>query len=297
MLVANMIWGVMSPITKDIFLAGQVNPIALSAIRIAGGASLFWIAWLLLPRSMAPRERVQKGDWLKFMLAGLLMISANQGLFILGIGFTSPVDSSVMSTLTPIVTMVLAAIFIGMPITWLKVGGVALGLTGALMMILGSHGGTMVAPDPVLGDMLCLGAQICAAVYYVFFMNIIRRYSPFTMMKWMFTFAAITYVPCTLPWLMDVDFAAVSMTSWAEMGYVVVFATFLSYIAIPYAQHYLKPTVMAMYNYLQPAAAAALAAVLGTGDFGLLKIMAAALIFAGVWLVTQSRGRENRVKA
>ncbi|MDE7407596.1 MAG: DMT family transporter, partial [Muribaculaceae bacterium] len=258
---------------------------------------LFWIAWLVFPRTVVPHEHVQRGDWMKFALAGLLMISANQGLFTLGIGYTSPIDSSVMSTLTPIVTMVLAAIFIGMPVTWLKAGGVALGLTGALMMILGSHGGTDLAPNPVLGDMLCLGAQICAAVYYVSFMNVIRRYSPFTMMKWMFTFAAVTYVPCTLPWLLDVDFGAVSMTSWYEVGYVVVFATFLSYIAIPYAQHYLKPTVMAMYNYLQPAAAAGLAAMLGTGAFGVLKIVAAGLIFAGVWVVTQSRGHENGVKA
>lgn len=107
-------------------------------------------------------------------------------------------------------------------------------------------------------------------------------------MKWMFTFAAITYVPCTIPVADRDDFAAVPAAIWMQIGYIVVFATFIAYLLIPYSQRYLKPTVMSMYNYFQPAASALLATLWGVGEFGPLKILATALIFVGVWFVTRS---------
>lgn len=290
MLLANVVWGAMSPVTKDVLLSGTIPSVALSAIRIAGGATLFWLCTLLLPARLVPTETIRKADWPMLLLASVLMISANQGLYIIGIGYTSPIDSSVMSALTPVITMILAAMLIGQPITWLKAAGVALGLGGALLMVLAESTGSAIATNPMLGNGLCLAAQFCAALYYVKFVNIINRYSPFTMMKWMFTFAALTYVPCVMPWIMDVDFASISATMWMELAYIIVFATFIAYMLIPFSQRYLRPTVMAMYNYLQPASAALLATMLGVGEFGPVKILATALIFIGVWFVTRSKG-------
>ena len=287
MLLANVVWGAMSPVTKDVLLSGTIPAVALSAIRIAGGATLFWLCTLLLPARLVPSETIRKSDWPMLLLASVLMISANQGLYIIGIGYTSPIDSSVMSALTPVITMVLAALLIGQPITWLKAAGVTLGLGGALLMVLAEGTGSAIATNPMLGNGLCLAAQFCAALYYVKFIN---RYSPFTMMKWMFTFAALTYVPCTMPWVMGVDFAAIPGTIWLEMAYIVIFATFIAYMLIPFSQRYLRPTVMAMYNYLQPASSALLATILGVGEFGPVKILATALIFIGVWFVTRSKG-------
>jgi drug/metabolite transporter (DMT)-like permease len=287
MLLANIGWGIMSPVTKSVLNTGSITPIALSAIRIAGGASLFWLFTLLLPASMGTRQRVDRADIWKLVGASLLMIAANQGLYIIGIGFTSPIDSAVMSTLTPVFTLILAAIFIGMPITRLKAFGVVLGLTGALLMVLGG-GVNRQATNPALGDMLCMGAQLCAAVYYVTFIPLIQKYSPFTLMKWMFTISAVTYVPCTWPWLSQVEFSSLSATVVGELAYIIVVATFLSYLLIPYAQQYLKPTVMAMYNYFQPVASAVVTALLGVGVFGTTKIAATTLIFVGVYCVSRA---------
>lgn len=290
MLMANVVWGAMSPVTKDVLLSGTITPVALSAIRIAGGAALFWLFTILLPARVLPHEKVRRSDWPMMLLASVLMISANQGLYIIGIGFTSPIDSSVMSALTPVITMVLAAILIGQPITLLKVTGVLLGLGGALIMVLADGNGSAIASNPMLGNGMCLGAQFCAALYYVKFVDIIRRYSPFTMMKWMFTFAALTYVPCAMPWVIEVDFGAIPGIVWMELAFIIIFATFIAYLLIPLSQRYLRPTVMAMYNYLQPASAALIACLLGVGMFGPVKILATALIFVGVWFVTRSKG-------
>lgn len=294
MLAANMVWGAMSPICKGVLESGAISGTALSAVRILGGTLLFLVTGLFLPRSIKGEERVARGDLAKMFVASILMISANQALYIIGIGYTTPIDSAVMSTLTPVFTMLLAAIFIAMPLSWMKTGGVALGLGGALIMVLIGGGRGAVATNPALGDTLCLLAQMCAALYYVLFAGFSRRYTPFTMMKWMFIFSSLSYVPCTLPWLLATDWGAISLTSWLSIAYIVVFATFIGYLLIPFSQRLLKPTVVSMYTYFQPTTAALLAAVMGFAQFGVVKIVATLMIFAGVWFVTRSpSGKET----
>lgn len=294
LLFANMFWGMMSPVTKSVLLGGDISPLALSALRIGGGALLFALCSLILPASVAPRERIHRSDYLKLLCASLLMISANQGLFILGIGYTNPIDSSVMSSLTPMITMLLAAWILHFPITRLKFLGVAIGLAGVIILVT-NNSGNANATNPLIGDLLCFGAQICAALYYVLFGGLIKRYAPFTLMKWMFLIAAFTYVPCCGCALADIPYARVPAVIWMELGYIVVFATCLAYLTLPFAQKRLKPTVVSTYSYFQPVFAAIVAVWLGVGDFGAVKMAATLLIFAGVYFVsTNSISRSGK---
>lgn len=296
LLLANMAWGIMSPISKNLLMGGLVSPLALSAIRIAASALLFVLCALLLPASIAPREKIARNDWPKLLLASILMISANQGLFILGIGYTNPIDSAVMSSLTPMLTMLLAALILGFAITRMKFIGVAVGLTGVVMLVWGTQSSEQ-ATAPLLGDALCFAAQLCAALYYVTFSGLIKRYHPFTLMKWMFILSAVTYVPCCIPVLADVPFASLGIADWLSIAYIVVFATCLSYLTLPYAQRSLKPTVVSIYNYFQPLFAALVAVMLGVGTFGTEKVIATALIFLGVYFVSNnSPGRKPQQK-
>lgn len=286
-LFANMGWGVMSPISKAVLLSGDVSPLALSGIRITGGALLYLLFSWLLPPAMQTRQAVDRRDIPQLILCATLIISMNQGLFILGVGLTNPVDSSVMSSLTPILTMILAAIFLKFPMTWIKILGVATGLGGVLMLVMES-GRSELAVDPILGDSLCFAAQLCAAIYYVAFDRIIRKYSPYTLMKWLFLISAATYVPFCIPEMMKVDYSALPPAIWWEIAYIITVATFLGYMMIPLAQKSLKPTVVSAYSYLQPVFAAAVAVWLGVGEFGMKKAFATLLIFAGIALVNRS---------
>lgn len=295
-LAANMVWGGLSPVTKLILQDGSLSGMQLSAIRIIGGTLVFLIMGLLLPKSVAPSEKIRKADWWKIAAASFLIITLNQALYIVGISYTSPIDSSVMSTLTPLFTMICAAIFIGMPITWLKALGVGLGLAGALLMVFGQSSGTSEATNPILGDSLCLIAQLCAALYYVLFRDLISRYSAFTLMKWMFIVASCTFGVAMIPELIKVDYSTIPQTVWLSIAYIIVFATFLAYLSIPFAQKYLKPTAVAMYTYFQPVTAALLATIMGLAAFGLVKIAATALIFVGVWFVTGSGRNDGKKK-
>jgi drug/metabolite transporter (DMT)-like permease len=257
---------------------------------VLGGALIFALA-SLLPRSFTGNQSVRKEDWWQFVVAGVVMVAINQSLYIIGVGYTTPVDAAVMTTMMPVATLILSAIFIAMPLSWMKVLGVALGLSGALLLTLaGKQAGAEAGSNPILGDALCLAAQFCAASYFVFFRKLITRYSSFTLMSRMFIVSAICYVPFTLPWLLEVKWSAITAVTWSELAYIILGATFLSYMLVPVAQKRLKPTTVSMYSYMQPVTAAALAAVMGTAVFGADKSLATVLIFVGVALVARSKG-------
>ena len=199
MLLATIMWGAMSPIAKGALQSGAIDGLTLSVIRIGGGTILF-LLMALLPKKITGDTKVRTRDFIPLFIASLIMISANQGLYIIGIEYTSPIDTSVMCTLTPVFTLIFAAMFIGQPLTFLKVLGIVLGLSGALLMAF-SEQEQEIAKNPLLGNTLCILAQVCAALYYVFFLKLIDRYPPFTIMKWMFLFSALTYIPGMLPFL------------------------------------------------------------------------------------------------
>lgn len=284
MLCATILWGAMSPIAKGLLESEAVNGLSLSALRIGGGAVLFLLA-SLLPRSLTDDQPVDRKDLKTLFLASIIMIAANQGLFIIGIQYTAPIDTSVMCTLTPVFTLILAAMFIGQKLTPLKIFGVLLGLSGALLIAF-SDSSSGIASNPVLGDTLCILAQVCAAIYYVFFLKIINKYPPFTIMKWMFMFSALTYVPCMLPSIMEISWAGFDYSAVFSLAYIILFPTFIAYLIIPFAQRILKPTVISMYAYLQPVVSALLSTMMGLAIFGWTRIFGTLMIFVGVFLVS-----------
>lgn len=293
MLLATIMWGAMAPIAKSVLEQKVLDGLALSVVRIGGGAFIFFL-FSLLPNKITGDKKIERKDYLKLFLASLVMISANQGLFIIGIQYTTPVDTSVMCTLTPVFTLLLAAIFIGNPLTPLKVLGVVLGLSGALLMAF-SNEENEIAVNPMLGNTLCILAQLCASIYYVFFLKLINKYPAFTIMKWMFLFSALTYIPCVSPFIPTIQWLNLETFSILSLVYIIVFPTFIAYLLIPYSQRLLKPTVISSYAYLQPVVAASLATFMGLALFGWNRIFATALIFLGVFIVSFSMS-PKRVK-
>ena len=287
--VANIIWGLNAPIGKSVLWSeanpGGVNPFAMSVYRMAGACLLFWVASLFVPR-----ERVAPRDIVLLLFASVFGIQLNQMLFLWGLSLTSPIDTSIIATVVPVLTMVLATLFLREPITWLKAGGVFLGCAGAVILILASQHSTGHTSS-MLGDVLCIVSAVSYATYLTAFRDVIVRYSPVTTMKWMFLFAAIVALVIYYDPLTSVDYAALAPRTWAGIAYVVVGSTFLSYLMVPIGQRYLRPTVVSMYNYVQPVVAVLFTVAIGLDTFGITKGFAALCVFVGVWLVTKSKSR------
>lgn len=284
MLGANLTWGLMAPIVKLVLTSGVVAPLLLVDFRMAGAAALFWLTSLFLPR-----EHVPAGDIARLFGAGMLGVFLNQGCFIVGVSLTTPSEASLVTTTMPMWVMLLAWLILREPVSLKKAGGIVIGACGALILMLGGSRGSDSASNPALGDFIVLMAQLSYALYLTLYRNFIRRYSLVTIMKWMFLSASAVSLPLTLPVIRSTSWAAISSAEWMGIAAVVVGATFIAYICIMIGQKNLRPTVVGMYNYVQPIVASCVGIWLGLDSFTLLKGVAVVLIFSGVWLVTVSR--------
>ena len=289
MLGANVMWGLMSPVAKFVMVGGAVTPLVVTDLRITGAMVLFWIAsFFQKPERVAPK------DLLKLLGASLLAIVFNQGCFIFGVGLTSPVDASIITTSMPLLAMVLAAIYLKEPITGKKVLGIAVGAAGALWLMLGSHQvseAKAAGNHYIWGDLLVLLAQFSYALYFVLFKNFVNKYSLITIMKWMFTYAFICALPFSYNDLLHTEWKSLQGTEIEALVFIVVGSTFISYVLIVIGQKNLRPTVAGMYNYVQPLVASIVAVCWGMDTFNFVKIISVALIFGGVYLVTGSRSK------
>lgn len=288
MLVANVIWGFMAPVSKYVMNFESVSSFAVTGFRVAGACVLFWISSIFLKN-----EKVERKDKIRLLFASMLAVMFNQGLFVTGVSMTSPVDASVITTFLPVITMVISAVILSEPITFLKVGGIVLGISGALILVLTAAASN--SGSNIWGDICCICAQFSFAFYVVLFKDLVAKYSPITVMKWMFLFATLIFVPFLLPDMAAVDYSTLPSTVYWGIVQVVVGGTFICYFLIPVGQHRLRPTVVVMYNYVQPLVATSAALAVGMDTFSLWKVLAAVLIFAGVFTVTQSRAKDDVV--
>ena len=282
---AYIIFGVNVVVCRDIATDGGLQPIVLFSMRALVAGALFWLVSLFTPREPVPWR-----DLLRLAGAGVLGLFMPQLTFLHAIAHTTPVDLSVMSTTTPIFTMFVAAIFLREPITWKKALGVALSFGGILWLILqstfASNGPSETEP---IGIMYCFANYIVFALYLGTCRPLIARYTVVTSMKWMFLASFLLSLPFSMPHLPQSDFAAVPSQVWWEIGYMIIFSTFLAYYLIPVGQQRIRPTLVSMYGYLQPIIAIAVAIWTGMDRLTFTKVLAALLVFTGVWVVNRSR--------
>ncbi len=287
MFCAGAFWGLMAPVGKDAMLNG-IDGIDLVSFRVLGGAILFWITSLF-----TKKEHIPLKDIFKLAGAGIFALVFNQCSYTIGLNMTSPSNSSIMTTSMPIFAMVLSFLILKEPITWKKVIGVLLGCSGAVIIIMTSATAGNAKVGNIWGDLLCMSAQLSFALYLALFKPLVQKYSLFTVNKWMFTWATILIWPFTLGHVSDIDFANVPMSTWWESGYVVFFGTYLGYICMMMGQKVLRPTVVSVYNYVQPLVSVTVSVIVGLAVFKGAQAIAAVLVFSGVWLVVKSKSKRD----
>lgn len=280
--MAGCMWGLMSPIAKTVMYSG-ITDISLVSLRMLGAAILFWFISFF-----QPKEKVSSHDIILLFFAGVLSIVCNQGLFLIGLSKTSPIDASIITIFLPIITMILAAILTKEKITFAKSSGIIIGTIGALILIISNYSNNNNV-GTILGDIICLTAQCCFALYLVLFKKIIAKYSIFTLMKWMFTFATIVFIPFAYNDLLELYSIKYSFSTYLGIGYVVIFGTFFTYMLTIIGQKILRPTIVSMYNYVQPIVGSGVSILMGIDNISFSKIIATTSIFIGVYIVTQSK--------
>ena len=280
--LAMVVFGLMAPFSKDAMNSG-VTGFQLATFRICGAALLFWLSSIVVPQ-----QHVPKRDLLRIAAASIFGIVLAQGGLILGLSLTSPINATMEITTQPIFALLLAAIILHERITLRKAAGVLLGFVGAAILVLLTTSDNGKAAD-FRGDIIVFVSQISFALYLTIFSDIIRRYSLFTFNKWMFTFASIFLLPLTLNDMMQLKWTTLSLRTIGEIAYIIVFCTFITFLLVVYSQRKLSSTIVSTYNYVQPFVTVTASLLMGLAVFQWQHLIAAILIFTGVWLVISAR--------
>jgi len=283
MIGSTLLFALNIPIAKSLLVAGDVHPVGLTMMRFVTATAGFWMLSLFLPQ-----ERVRKADQLKLFLAALLGVSLNQLPFIIGLNNTSPVDASIIITLSPIFVMLIAAMALKEPITTKKVAGVLLGACGAVLVVLFSHHNQPGA-STLWGNLLVFSTTLAYASYLVYMKPLTATYGTVTLMKWIFLYGTLTTLPFCYQYIYILPEA--SATTYLGILYTIVGATFLTYLLVPVALKTLRPTVVGTYNYAQPVIASFVALMLGQDRFSWDKPVSLLLVIAGVYFVILSKSR------
>ena len=283
--IAYAIFGINIIVCKDLTSSRLISPIALFCIRSLGAGALFWII-----SSFLPKEKVEKKDYAKIMAASLLGFFLTQMTFLIAIPDITPMDCSIVSSLSPIYTMFIAAYALKEPITLRKAGGVAISFLGIIYLIMNSVTSTSGTVETSLtGILLMIANSLCFSLYLGLFKPVITKYSVITFMKWIFLFAAVFSLPLVGRELFTFDYSLLSSTYLSELAFLIVCSTFITYFLIPLGQKRIRPTLVSMYSYIQPIIAILISIYVGMDSLSWQKVLAATMVFGGVVLVNYSR--------
>lgn len=284
-LVAYLIFGFNIVFCKNISNYGTVSPMALFCMRAFGATILFWLVSLFAGRG----EKMAARDLWKVAIASLLGLFMTQLSFLKAITMTTAIDASIMSLLSPVVTMIVAAIVLKDRITGRGVLGLGISLAGVLFLVLNTVSVREGADSTSLGGILLMLVNVTSFALYVgIFKPLIQKYHVVTFMKWMFLFSSLFALPFSSD-IWKIDYSAMPLELVSQIAFVVVGATFISYFLIPYGQKRIRPMIVCMYSYVQPVVAMAISLAIGLDTLSVTKVLATILVFSGVIIVNNRK--------
>ncbi|MHC1706890.1 MAG: DMT family transporter [Bacteroidales bacterium] len=249
--------------------------------RILVTVILFWVASLFITDQKVSRKDL-------WIIAGctLLGVVLNQYLFFLGLRLSNPVEVAILHTTSPIIVLVFAAFIIHERVTGKRIAGMILGAVGALSIVInGKH--LSFSLDTMQGNIYILMNITTYSLYLVLIKPVMRRYNPITVMKWAFLFGLIMVTPFTIQPAMQVQFNSFPPNIWFSFLYVILGSTFLAYLLVTFSLQKLSAAVVGFYIYLQPLIAAVHGIIIYHEPLSMIKVIAAILIFTGVYLVNK----------
>lgn len=278
--LVSIIYGVTFTIAKDV-MPRYVNPFGFILLRVSGSTLLFWLVSFL-----GPKDKIAMEDFPRIIAAAFFGVALNMLTFFKGLSLTTPISAAVIMVSTPIIVLVLSAIIMKEKMRKRKAFGILLGLVGTVFLILyGKSIGN--AANAMLGNLLVFINAISYGFYLIVVKKLMDKYNPFTFVKWIYSFGLLMVLPFGWQQLEAVDWALMPVDIYWKTGFVVVFSTFFTYLLNLLSMRELKPTTVAVFIYLQPLFATIFAIGLCKDHLTVVKLVSAALIFVGVYLVTQ----------
>ena len=279
----STIYGLNHTIAKGV-MPEYIKPFGFIFLRVAGATMLFWLISLWFPK-----EKVAKSDWPRLLASAFFGMVLNMLFFFKGLSLSTPINSSVIVTITPILVLLLSSYLLREKITWLKVSGIILGLSGALMLVLFSAETGKDAPNIPLGNLMFIVNAVSFGIYLILVKPLTSKYHPVTLMKWIFLTAFIINFPITFSDFTEVEWQVLPQEAVWSIVFVVLGTTFLTYLLNIFAIKHLSASTLSSFIYLQPLIAIIFAIIAGVDKLTPLKLAAGFLVFLGVYLVSKKK--------
>jgi drug/metabolite transporter (DMT)-like permease len=278
-IAANLLFGINFSAVQYI-TKGHIGPFGLNVIRVSVTAALFWLIALFSGEPLGIR-RIHIS---RFLICAITGIVINQSFFIKGVSLTMSTHASLLILVTPVFISVAAALVGSEPMTRFKVAGLTSAICGAVLLALhrsGESGGSSI----LLGDVLIIINAISYALYFVYVKALIKRYGPMAVIRWIFTFGLLFTLPIGWVQFSAIQWQHFTPTDFGATAFIVIGATFLTYLFTTYSIHRLGASVTGAYIYTQPVFATLIAILFLHEEFTLYKAISALLIVGGVLLV------------
>jgi drug/metabolite transporter (DMT)-like permease len=286
LLFANIIYGINYTVAKDV-MPEYISPFGFIFCRVMGALLLFWIIFAF------SYEKIAKKDILLLAVCGFFGVAANQLMFFYGLNLTTPINAGIIMTSNPVFVLIASAIILKNKITLAKIGGIFIAITGALMLLLFKNDFSF-GSETLTGDIFIFLNALSYGSYLVLAVPLMKKYKSLTVITWVFTFGAIYVFPFGVEQFTQIEWSSFTRTIWIEFAFVIIGTTFFAYLLNLYGLKNLNPSTVSTYIYLQPLLAASFAIWAGKDSLDWIKVVAAILIFSGVYLVSK-RKNENKL--
>lgn len=290
LLIVNVIYALSYGFSKDV-MPLYIPPFAFILIRVLGATLLFWVLALFIKS-----DKIKRKDWFTLVLCGLFGVAANQLMFFEGLANTFSINASVIMVATPLIVLILSRLFLGEKMVLQKVVGVAIGMAGAVLLILSRMGG--LGELSGYGDLMILLNATSYGIYLVIVKPLMKKYDPVTVIRWSFTFGLVMVLPFGLIQWQDINWNFESKHYW-EIGFIVLATTFFTYLLTVYSLGKVSPTIVSAYIYIQPALATLIAVLTGEEELETFVVVYGLMIFLGVFLVSipLKKNSDNQILA
>jgi drug/metabolite transporter (DMT)-like permease len=214
----------------------------------------------------------------------MLGVVLNMGLFLVGLQYTTAVNAVLVITTIPVFTYALAVALGKEQLGPRRALGIGIALAGVLYLIGSSY---QASARSALGDFLVLLNCMCYASFLVLARPMTQKYDALSLTTWMVVIGAVVFLPVGLWFGLRGQLAMASHESLAWMLYIILGATVLTYTLNTRVLRHVQASTVAIFTYIQPIFTALAAYVVLGASLDWKVLPAAALVFAGVWLVAR----------
>ena len=279
--MVQVIYGVTYTFANDVIDGGYIQPYGFILLRVLGATLLFWVLHFFVPK-----EKIAPKDFLIFIVASFFGLGLNMLTFFKGLAYTTPIHASVIMVVVPIIVLTLSALFLKEKVSLLKVSGICIGLIGAVVLTVYGKA-THTGDNILLGNFLIFINAVSFSIYLIILKKLTSKYHPFTFMKWLSLFGTLFVLPFGFSELRAVEWSSFSSYIYFSVAFCVIITTFVAYLLNPIALRMLKASTVSTFLYIQPVVATIFAVIMGSDHFNTIKLIAAILIFTGVYLVSK----------